>query len=263
MSEPSQIPDEIETLLRADGEGPALRIDPAAARLLVEQALDGTLAGERSKPLRIGRWSWMLAAAFVLVGSAAAMYAAQQAQTETAAPRPAEPSATASARVIEPPQPAAPTRGVAQPAPQPRSDEPSAPQAAAVQSNGGAQDLLRRANRLRGEGQYRAAERTYLRVVTQSPAGAPAYAARVAAAGLRNERLADPEGALRLYQEAERAHPRGALAPEIHEGMAQAYRKLNAPADERRALSALLDDQPQGPAAERARKRLEALNAER
>src|SRR4029077_8040151 len=78
------------------------------------------------------------------------------------------------------------------------------------------EDLLQRANRQRGDGHYRDAEHTYLRVLAQNPSGAAAYAARVAAAAWRLERLSDAKGALRLYAEAERASPAGALSPEIH-----------------------------------------------
>ena len=128
---------------------------------------------------------------------------------------------------------------------------------------GGADDLLQRANRLRGDGDYRGAERTYLRAVAANPHGLTAYAARVAAAGLRLERFEDARGALQLYKEALRAQPAGSLTPEIHEGMAHAYRALGRAADERRALQALLSDQPSGPAAERARARLQVLDAPR
>src|SRR5262245_27180752 len=91
MSNPTQIPDELQDLLRADGEGPAPRIDPGAARLLVEQAIDRATGGERVQPLRMRRIGWLLAAAFVLVGSAAAMYTALGTRGEQAAPRAATP----------------------------------------------------------------------------------------------------------------------------------------------------------------------------
>jgi tetratricopeptide (TPR) repeat protein len=128
---------------------------------------------------------------------------------------------------------------------------------------GGADDLLQHANRQRGDGDYRGAERTYLRAVAANPRGLTAYTARVAAAGLRLERFDDARGALQLYKEALRAQPAGSLTPEIHEGMAHAYRALGRAADERSALEALLSDQASGPAAERARARLQVLDAPR
>jgi tetratricopeptide (TPR) repeat protein len=272
MNEPTDMPYELESLLRADGDGPAPRIDAVSAQRLVAQAIDGA-AAPRVAPLRIKRYAWLLAAALVITGSAAAMYSALQTRSDTAhsgrpvvarkspappasvepAARP-PPPATAEATVPAETRPA--RAGTAPATAQPRAEQP----AAADHGGAGVQDLLRRANALRGEGRYRSAERTYMRVVAQSPSGAPAYSARVAAAGLRIERLNDPRGALKLYSEALRAEPHGALAPEIHEGMAQAFRKLGQPAREREALNALLREQADGPTAERARARLQELD---
>jgi tetratricopeptide (TPR) repeat protein len=268
MTERSDMPYELESLLHADGDGPAQRIDGAAAQRMIAHAIDAAAIAP-VKPLRVKRYVWLLAAALVITGSAAAMYAAQRAgdaQEHAAAKRP----------VVQPPQvtaqePPAPAASIAQGTTQPQPEVTAAASAKtqAVQpahaetGAGHVQDLLRRANRLRGEGQYRSAERTYLRVVAQSPSGAPAYSARVAAGALRIERLNDPRGALQLYADALRISPSGALSPEIHEGMAQAYRKLGQPAREQKALSALLAEQPDGPAAERARARLSELQAQR
>lgn len=273
MTERNDMPYELESLLRADGEGPAPRIDGAAAQRLVAQAIDAASVAQ-VRPLRRTRYGWLLAAALVITGSAAAMYAAQHARD--AEPQAARPRASAGATQIaeplpEPVQPAQPAelaQGAAQPQPidaparAAAETEPAQP-AHAEAGAGRVQDLLRRANQLRGEGQYRSAERTYLRVVAQSPSGAPAYSARVAAAGLRLERLNDPRGALRLYSDALRASPNGPLSPEVHEGMAQAYRKLGDGAREQNALAALLAEQADGPAAERARVRLQELQAPR
>lgn len=286
MSEPTDMTSELESVLRADGDGPAARIDAASAQRLIAQAIDGAAAAPVA-PLRVKRYGWLLAAALVITGSAAAMYAARPWRSEDlgsarrpAAPRAVEPApapepvptAVAAAPVEAPAAKAAVAQAPAdRQAPAASSDSrkldsaAAAAQTAAPEHGAGAgavQDLLRRANRLRGQGRYRTAERTYLRAVAESPTGAPAYSARVAAAALRIERLNDPRGALQLYADALREQPRGALAPEIHEGMAQAYRKLGQPARERQALSALLDEQPDGPAAERARIRLEELTAE-
>jgi tetratricopeptide (TPR) repeat protein len=277
MNEPTDMPYELESLLRADGDGPAPRLDAASAQRLVAQAIDGA-AAPRVAPLRIKRYAWLLAAALVITGSAAAMYSALQARSDAAhAGRPALARKTPAAAASKPPTAPAPPPATVQnavpaeiagAAAPPAPAAPAAPQARAQQQAAvehgaaGVQDLLRRANALRGEGRYRNAERTYLRVVAQSPNGAPAYSARVAAAALRIERLDDPRGALRLYREALRAEPHGALAPEIHEGMAQAFRKLGQPARERDALSALLREQASGPSAERARARLQELDGE-
>jgi len=262
----THMPRELESLLRVDGAGPATPIDGAARRALIEGALDrygsesglwaAPAAGQTVKTSRKLPLWWMLAAALVITGSAAAMVLVRQPQSAAPTPprapspaprlaaQPAAPSATPP-RALEPPQAAEPAVvEVEQAKPAPR-----------------VQDLLRSANQMRGAGQYPAAERKYQQVVRQSPHSAAGYSARVAAASLRHERLGDPRGALKLYRQALRARPGGALTPEIHTGMADVYRKLGDPAGERRALQALLAVQPQGPAAERARARLQGLDA--
>jgi type IV secretory pathway VirB10-like protein len=267
MAEQNELPAELSALLSVDGDGPALPIDAVASANLVERALVAT-AGAPVRRKRVRRAGVLLAGVFVLTGSAAAMYAVQRAAQSAPA---AEPSAvtrraTPAAPSVPPtPAPAAePSATPTAPAPAPVAParpvtEPRVP--ARASAVGAADDLLERANRMRGDGDYRGAERTYLRAVAVSPHGPAAYAASVAAAGLRLERFGDARGALQLYGSALRAQPKGALTPEIHEGMAHAYRTLGRNADERRALQALLSDQPSGPAAERARARLQVLDA--
>jgi tetratricopeptide (TPR) repeat protein len=264
MTEPIETVFELRALLSADDDGPAERLDAAGAARLVEGAVEQAWMQQPAR-LRGKRLAWGLAAALVLTGSAAAMYSALRGQDQAAvvparnvAPEPA--SAAASSEPVLAPAPAI---APAQPEPAVTPAKPSARELP-TRSQGDAkavEDLLQRANRLRGEAQYRAAERVYLRVATTSPNGAAAYTARTAAASLRLEQLGDPKGALRLYEEALHASPQGALAPEIHEGMAHAYRALGRRADERRALQALLAAQAAGPATERARKRLQVLDA--
>jgi tetratricopeptide (TPR) repeat protein len=275
MAEHSELPVELTALLSADGDGPAARIDAAAAARIVENALAGAVAAapQRSpqRP-RMRKAGWLLAAALVLTGSAAAMYAVQRAAQPTEhAQQPAPhdmqqvpaPAATpevaaAPAAPVEQPAKAAAPAPVTAVAPEQHATAPRVPARAS-----GADDLLQRANRFRGDGDYRNAEHTYLRAVAANPHGLTAYTARVAAAGLRLERFGDAAGALQLYKEALRTQPAGSLTPEIHEGMAHAYRALGRAADERRALQALLSDQASGPAAERARARLQVLDAPR
>jgi tetratricopeptide (TPR) repeat protein len=257
MTEPTHIASELEALLSADGDGPAERIDDAAARRIVEHALAGAQTRPAVRSLR-KRAGWLLAAALVLTGSAAAMYAAQRAVAPRKPPAVAEIPRALAPQPVQP----APVAPAVQPAVKTEPSERPAPGPAKNASEARvAQDLLERANRMRGEGRYRAAERTYLRVVAQNPSGAAGYAARVAAAGLRLDQLNDAQGALRLYDDALRASPAGPLAPEVHEGMAHAYRALKRPSDERSALLALLARQASGPAAERARQRLRVLDA--
>lgn len=273
MAEHSELPVELTALLSADGDGPAAHIDAVAAARLVENALSGASAAAPQRGVqrpRMRKAGWLLAAALVLTGSAAAMYAAQHAAQPVehvaratqpiAAPTATPEAATepAAAPVQQPAPTAAPASAPAVVAPDQHATAPRVPA-----RTSGADDLLQRANRLRGDGDYRNAEHTYLRAVAANPHGLTAYSARVAAAGLRLERFSDAAGALQLYKEALRTQPAGSLTPEIHEGMAHAYRALGRAADERRALRALLSDQASGPAAERARARLQVLDAPR
>lgn len=122
-----------------------------------------------------------------------------------------------------------------------------------------ADDLLRRANALRGAGDYRGAERTYLEVTSAHPSTHAAYVARVAAAALRLEHLGDPGGAVRLYRSAI-AHG-GALDAESRAGLARAYARLGRDADEAEAWRGLLARHPSSPFAGRARSRLAELEA--
>jgi tetratricopeptide (TPR) repeat protein len=259
MVEPIEVPSALRALLSADGDGPAERIDEATARRIVERAIEPA----QDRPVAFSsrkRAAWLLVAALVLTGSAAAMYAALR---STAPAHPPRAIAKRSPAVVVQPAPVLPVL-VPEPAQTPvkveHSERPASQGKTTVDTRI-AEDLLQRANRQRGEGHYRDAEHTYLRVLGQNPSGAAAYAARVAAAGLRLEQLSDTKGALRLYEEALRVSPAGALSPEIHEGMAHAYRTLGRADDERHSLQALLQAQPAGPAAESARQRLLVLDA--
>jgi tetratricopeptide (TPR) repeat protein len=269
MAESSEIPDGLESLLSADGEGPATRIDAGAARALIDGVLMQAQAPAPvvAMPVRRGvKVWWLLAAALVLTGSAAAMYVAQRTASRGVS-APSTPHVAAAPAVVPQPAPEpsaalAPAAPAPAPAPSAIDDTSNTADARAAVGPREAQDLLQRANRLRGEGDYRGAERVYLRVVAGG-SGAAAYSARVAAAALRAEQFGDARGALRLYRDALRVQPGGPLSPEIHEGMAQAFQKLGAADDERRALRALLDAAGSGPSAERARQRLQQLDSDR
>lgn len=118
-------------------------------------------------------------------------------------------------------------------------------------------DLLAEANRLRRAGAYAQAEATYRRVVATSPGAREAHVARVAAAGLRLDRLGDAQGAARLYREAMRG--RGALAAEATFGYARASRSLGDRAGEIEALRAIVERHPASPYVRPATERLRAL----
>lgn len=122
-----------------------------------------------------------------------------------------------------------------------------------------ADDLLRRANALRGARNFREAERTYLEVTSAHPSTHAAYVARVAAAALRLEHLGDPGGAVRLYRSA--VTHGGTLDAEARAGLARAYRRLGRDADEADAWRGLLARHPSSPFAGQARTRLTELDA--
>ena len=132
------------------------------------------------------------------------------------------------------------------PAPRPTTSDPG--------------DLLREANRLRGARAFREAERTYLRAARLGAGTGVAYVARVAAAGLRLERLGDPRGAERLYRSALRSSPGGSLSPEIRRGLALAARRRGAREAERRALRDYLAHHGGSAFAGRAEARLSELD---
>jgi len=269
MTDPTRMPPELATLFSADGDGPAQPIDADAAAALVTRALSGAQAAAtpsaRVLPMRrkyAKRGFVLLAAAVVFVGSAAAMYSALQGR-----PAPSQGAERTKAHRVSAP-PAANDDHAQLDAPAPTAEPSSAPAATgaadAEPTHAGGrppQDLLPRANRLRGEGDYAGAERTYLRVVSQAPGSPAAYSARVAAASLRLERLGDARGALALYGQALRAVPDGPLGPEIREGIAAAYRKLGNRSAERGALQALLAADPSPASADKARARLKELSS--
>ncbi|MBI5501764.1 MAG: hypothetical protein HY907_16090 [Deltaproteobacteria bacterium] len=122
-----------------------------------------------------------------------------------------------------------------------------------------AEDLLLRANRLRGERRWGDAERTYAEVLRAAPGSDAAYAAAVAAAALRLERLDRPRDALELYERALGERPHGVLAEEAAFGIAESKRALGDASGEAEALRRFLTDWPMALMADRARERLDEL----
>ena len=266
------LPPRLANLLRLNSaQGPATALSDERAAMLTTQvlqaALDGAeIGGSRGRARRLAA----PAAIGVLalgIGSAAAFYIAgpgwlTRQPNPPSETHPAEASGGVPAQVPgrqPPPQPP-PARGEQVPDVEPSGADLDVDRSARLprqqaRRGAGQQDLLERANRLRGEGRYRAAERTYLRVVRGAPGSPAAYVATVAAADLRRERLGDPRGALTLYRQALTAP--GPLSVEAHRGIAKSQRALGHLDAERRALRALLAAQPDGPAAQWARRRLE------
>jgi tetratricopeptide (TPR) repeat protein len=97
-------------------------------------------------------------------------------------------------------------------------------------------DLLARANQLRAQRRWRAAEALYLRVLAEQAGVQPSSTAALAAAELRLSQLGRPEGALALFERALSLQPDGPLAEQARHGIALSYRALGDRAGETRAL---------------------------
>ena len=86
MVESSANSEELESLLSADGEGPAMPLSAAASQALVDQVIArAALAPVTPLPRRATKLWWLLAAALLAGGSAAAMYAAEPPASSAAA----------------------------------------------------------------------------------------------------------------------------------------------------------------------------------
>lgn len=264
MAERERLHEELAELLslepRAGDPGPAAPMEHSAKRTLIDGALQTWSpeagAGLSTRAPAARRYGgWLLAGLVLCVGSAAAFYVAEQrAVQEESVPPVSAPAAV--------PTPSADAREIEDEDLQALEDVQEAVQEAApagepVRVERSPEDLLARGNRLRGEGRYAEAERTYMRVVRSAPRSGSAHVARIAAADLRLERLDDAAGALKLYRRAG-ARP-GPLSVEARAGTARALRTLGRFDEEQRALEKLLKHHDQGPAAARARKRLDEL----
>jgi TolA-binding protein len=143
-------------------------------------------------------------------------------------------------------------------APAPEAEEPATHRARRAEAL--PEDLLQRANRLRAEGAFRAAQERYQEVFRRYPGSLSAYAAQVAAGALALEHLGQPGEARRLFEAALSARPTGALSLEALQGLAASHAALHQPTAERVTLLRLLRAYPDAPAAQRARARLRELD---
>ena len=246
--------DRLENLRLDDGPGPATILDDEAARRMVRVAMDGpTTARVHFLRSPQARRAVLLVAAATLVTAAALarMYATN---------RPTSPAV-----VLTPPSPAA------APAPAPVASvpptvSPEAPatvipsrQVAASASRrvDDTSGLLERANQLRGQRRWREAEAAYAHVVEVAPESSESQAARIAAAQLRLEHLADPQGAETLFREADRRG--GNLTQEAAWGIVEARRARGAVDQEKAAIEDYLRRFPTGAMVPGARARLTEL----
>jgi tetratricopeptide (TPR) repeat protein len=123
-------------------------------------------------------------------------------------------------------------------------------------------ELLAEANALRAQRRWADAERVYATLLRTHRGTSDAYAAMIAAASLRLEKLRNPRGALTLYRQALRSRPRGHLAEEARLGIAQCQRALGNRSGEIQAVEELLARHPRTPHRAAAEARLAALRAD-
>ncbi|MBX3200066.1 MAG: tetratricopeptide repeat protein [Labilithrix sp.] len=119
-------------------------------------------------------------------------------------------------------------------------------------------DLLREANRLRGQGRWAEAAATYRKVIDLAPDSAEAYPADVALGNLELQE-GRAQAALVRYEHALEAHPGGALAEEARWGKARALRAEGRTAEEKAALVEFRARHPESPLAAAAAQRLAEL----
>ncbi len=261
MTEPA-LPPPLQVLVDdLSSAGPAKQLSPVQVRRLVQRAL-----GEAGSPSP-APWSraprWALGAALVTVfcgGAAAAAWLHQAVSAPTASPPLVEHGgplrSQVSAPTLRPPAPseAEPELVAAEPPVQASVEAKPTGAARSSASSEKREDLLARANRLRGEGRYREAEKVYLNVVHNQPGTPAAYVASVAAAQLQLG--SRPASAIQLLESARRQQPGGALDREIRQALADAHRGTGNAAAEARELRALIRQYPGTPTARAAEKRL-------
>jgi len=271
--------------------GPAAPISEAAQQALVSAALDtafplppsppspasppATSAGPSvaSSAALWARRGFLLGGGVAIVGAGAALWLRSLGLRRSApgptvlAGKPAgtaastQPTAVSAPREPAPASPAPAAQPLA-PAPTASTAEPSSPaRASSARKGGDASDLLLRANERRRQQRFAEAAALYQQVLGRYPGSEAAYVARVSAGMLYVERLRDPGRAQRLFQAALKQQPHGALNEEARLGLADAWRALGNPTQERAALQAFLQHHPQALARPHAERRLRLLEA--
>lgn len=264
-----------------DEHGPAPRMARGQADALVSAALieyDRVIANtqpagapdHKALPrMAAGTMKWAAAAGAVVAlaaGAAAARYYFHANHANHAAPSVQQ---RAPARVVAPARPQAePEAPAPEVAPEPSVPERVGPttlvRPSRASERSAPEDLLQKANHQRSVAQFGEAAATYAQVYERFPRTPSAYAARVADAAIELEHLSNPTRARRLFEQALRDEPHGALDLEARQGLCVALRDLEDRGAEERALHALINAHPDSPAARRAQVRLRELgdNAE-
>jgi tetratricopeptide (TPR) repeat protein len=252
-----------------DRPGPAARLSRDRSAALVEAALlEFDHAPEPAAGRRFAVWRSLAIAAGVLLAlagaAAAARFVFDFGRPAASAPAALAPPPAAANHAALPPEAEPETQLTAEPIERPIAEplEEATPLPAAGRANRAApDDLLQRANHMRAAGQFREAARTYGQVYERFPRSLSAYVARVAGAAIELEHLSNPTRARRLFEQALREQPAGALDLEARQGLSVALRDLEDRPAEVRALQALIAAHPDSPAARRAQVRLRELGA--
>ncbi len=254
-----------------DDAGPARSLSPAQARAMIAAAVDawpGVQAPADPSPTTAPTPTPTAAGAALvkpfLVGVVVATAVClTTVVTVVSLVRPPEPEVRAAPSIAPPPIAPAPAPSVEPIAPaEPIADAPeSAPEVPerARPSEARADDLLERANRLRGEGSFREADALYGRVAREHHRTFAAYVAEVASASLHLETLDDARGAERGFARALRLRPNGPLDLEALDGLARARRALGDTSGEADALRTLASRHAGSRLATRATARLAEL----
>jgi Tetratricopeptide repeat len=255
-----------DDLWQLDGNaGPALPLSEDALHRLVSGALGQAYgANEASKVEGAKSGVARGKSAFVAAGIAACivtMWALSG--TETAQAPAAPPSVAPIAAPVMTNTGSLPSLAPAVTEPMPSVDVqalPSAPHAperaprAASRSSEASRDLLREANRLRGDRRWDEAAALYRRVADAR--GEESTTAMLALASLRLEHQNDAREARRLYRAVVDAAPNGPLAEEARWGIVMACQALADVREERAALDVFLTHHPSSLSAPKAKKRL-------
>ncbi|HEY2735758.1 MAG TPA: hypothetical protein VGI70_17290 [Polyangiales bacterium] len=257
-------------LLLDDQPGPAARLSRDRVAAMIDAAMldfDASSPSRRSANVNgASRRRWLqtisiaAGALLAMAGAAAAarfyFHFDEPSRAPLAPPTAVTPIPPQSAHALLAPEPIPAPEDDAVPAvaPPPRAASKSARASAP-------EDLLQKANRLRSDAQFREAALTYSQVYERFPKSSSAYVARVAAAAIELEHLSNPTAARRLFEQALRDQPSGALDLEARQGLSVALRDLEDRPGEVRALRSLVEAHPDSPAARRAQVRMRELHA--
>lgn len=123
------------------------------------------------------------------------------------------------------------------------------------------EELLARANALRAQRRWAAAEHVYRKVLSAGASAEQRYVALVAAASLALQHLAKPARALALYRSALALRPSGDLSEEAEFGVAECQRALGDTTSELASLRKFSVDHPDSWLIDSVKRRLAQLDA--